>query len=358
MKTKLLFFAAIAALMLVSCSKERETTEPAPPPTPDEAQYDVYVAGSYRKGVETFDACYWKNGELHKLSYPGNITISPSEIVVADGSVYISADNRDLGGYWKDGVWHENATPQGADGVRVYSIAVCKGSVYTVGCFITTNLNKYIYTPGYWKDGVWNGLSLPGDATSGYATSIAIGGGSVYITGDVEVGKYTGYWKDGVWQDMERPEGVITARCGQITCSDGSVYVAGKYNKESESHKCYWVNGVLHDFSAPEGMNYSIQSLAVSDGSIYVAGNYVVGEDPLKAFYAKDGFFATLEAPGRLVTGDIRITAAEGVTYVSGDYVDKNKTGHACYWKDGVRTDLPAPEGMSATTAGIAVAKR
>lgn len=224
---KKIFFAALAALLMAGCSKERETTEPTPPPTPDEAQYDVYVAAYYIND-ETDVSCYWKNGEQHELTLP-DASVYCQRIVVADGSVYVGANgNAKIFGYWKDGVWHANTLPEETKTAWLSSIAVSEGSVYTAGNVSTSTAS----TPGYWKDGAWNSLPIPEKAERGSAYSIAIDGGSVYVAGDVDSGlKDTGYWKDGVWQELERPAGAQKAYTCEIACAEGDIRVGKTYRR-------------------------------------------------------------------------------------------------------------------------------
>lgn len=353
---KKIFSAALAALLLTGCAKERETPEPTPAPTPEEELYDVYVVGTtYDKDWNTETLYYWKNGQRYELTAP-YASVSCQGIVVADGSVYIGADgDGSYCGYWKDGVWHANAKPEGAETFWSSPITVSEGSVYTPGSIYNISNDG---TPGYWKDGAWNSLPLPERERIGSAYSIAIDGGSVYVAGSVNHGwTKTGYWKDGVWQELERPTGVPKASAGEIACVDGSVYVSGGLSDGRLSSPCYWVNGVLHIIPVPEGVNYSSNgALAVSDGTVYMAGYYYIG-NIYKTCYWKDGVFIPLEAPGELGMAPVSIAVSDGTVFVSGTYI-VGDDHHACYWKDGERTDLPVPEGVNVEITGIAVVKK
>lgn len=357
MKTKLMLFAAIAALTIAGCSKERETTEPAPPPTPDEELYDIYMAGNVRDG-ETDVSCYWKNGQQHELAVPDGIEHYTREIAVSEGSVYVVGELPQKTGYWKDGVWHENAVPAEAWNCSAHTIAVSDGSVYMAGfCRKIDRTNA----AGYWKDGVWQPLeSIPGGIGE-EARSIAVCGTTVYVAGGRE-GDIFGYWADGVWKTLPGLEGTNKGYCQSIACSEDSVYATGYcFNIAADIWQaCIWENGVVRKLAVPEGVKYYYGfKIVVADGKVYVVGNYSKEDGKDAACYWKDGVFHALEAPGELLnTESIGLAVCDGSVYVSGYYESAPGTYASYYWKDGERFEISASAGVDPYVSSIAVVKK
>lgn len=357
MKTKLLFLAAIAALTIVGCSKERggETPDPpTPPPTPEEELYDIYLAGSIFNGT-TFPPCYWKNGERHDLPFPDGKPFYVETIAYHDGKLYVTAQNPNgiFNGYIIDGVWHANEMPDGVECIySSFSIDFLDGSVYMAGYYIT-EARKFIGC--YWKDGVCHPLDIPNlRYIDSSAASVAVYDGSVYIAGNGEGNEIAGYWKDEVWNPLTIPDGFSIAHLQDIACSDGSVYVTGYLGYRQA---CLWVDGVAQILSAPGGLTCYGGKIAVADGKVYVAGYYLDNDNYAHACYWQDGVFHKLDAPGiESRAKDIKVV--DGSVFIAGEHYAVFDMPSGCYWKDGVRVDIPTPEGMKSYVNGMAVAKK
>lgn len=361
MKTKLMLFAAIAALMLAGCSKERGGETPNPPeptPPPAKPEYDIYMAGAVWDG-KTDVPCYWKNGQQHELAVPDGTEHYPREIAISEGSLYIVGEgSRTATGYWKDGVWHKNAVPAEARSCRAHTIAVADGSVYMAGYYRKVDNTT---AAGYWKDGVWQPFeSIPGSIGE-EARSIAVSEGSVYVAGERD-GNIFGYWADGVWKTLPGLEGTNNGYCMSIACSGNSVYATGYcYNTDADIWQaCTWENGVVRKLAVPEGVKYYYGfKIVVADGKVYVVGNYSKEDGKNAACYWKDGVFHALEAPGELVgTDSIGLSVCDGAVYVSGYYESAPGTYASYYWKDGERFEISASAGIDPSVSSIAVVKR
>lgn len=351
MKTKLIYFAAIAALTIAGCSKEGGGDPLAPPPTPEKELYDVYIAGSIFNKTTDMSG-YWKNDEWHDLALPIDDGFCfTTAIALHEGKVYVILDHTyfQVAGCYIDGVWHANQLPDGARYISASSsIGFLDGSVYMAGYSV---MESGMSIACYWKDGVCHPLTIPGCSGSTSAASLAISGGSVYIAGNGEYDTIAGYWQDEVWNPITIPDGFSILFLRNIACSEGSVYVAGNLDYDQA---CFWVDGVTQILSAPDGVNCYVSDIAVADGSVYIAGAY--SRDNSCACYWKDGVFHALDAPGASYTQSIEVI--DGMVFIAGNYELSDHEGGGCYWKDGVRVDIPVPEGMRSHVGGMTVVKK
>ncbi|MDR2238774.1 MAG: hypothetical protein LBE92_21885 [Chryseobacterium sp.] len=180
MKIQILTFLAVL-LLCVSCHNEED---PIPIET---ASYDVYLGG-----VDTFKACYWKNGQ--QVFVQDGENIMGTEVIVDQNDVYLFGTNikqinpEPAWYFWKNGVKHNVAQYLNAGNDSHFTIGggitVHNGDIYFSGTATnpssTSPQDKYQYC--YWKNGVKTVLETYGDNNP-----IMMGGGLKIINNEVYV---------------------------------------------------------------------------------------------------------------------------------------------------------------------------
>jgi hypothetical protein len=200
---KKLFIAVIFSFVVfMSCDDAAETAEPV-----------VYIGGFFEdNGLKK--ACYWVNGERHKL-----------------------------------------------DGVSVETITAVKGKVYAAGFYNEGDELKACY----WADGLRNDVPwlIYRDGFSHGFGRITVDNGNVYINGNVDNSIY--YWVNGVMQNPPT-DGVIS----NVYAANGKVYISGYYKEGSVVKACYWVNGVRQELPGSDGF-YAV-GIVEENNKNFVAG--------------------------------------------------------------------------------------
>jgi len=191
---------------------------------------DIYIAGGVRS-TANFEAVYWKNGEINRLTDGKNYS-EANAIFVSSGNVYVAGwerDNEDLAvaKYWKNGEEFIIAKP-----AFVYAMYLTNNDLYIAG-ERRNNINGEWYAT-YWKNGNATDLLL-----DGLATSIFVLNNDVYVSGHYLFARAY-YWKNDKIYNLT--DGTKSATAESIYVINNDVYVAG----QEENVARFWKNGVAY----------------------------------------------------------------------------------------------------------------
>lgn len=310
------FYVAVFVLLSVLASQAVEAQGRNP---------TVYVGGSYYDmSVFKDRACYWVNGELHKIDGE-----SVDAITVYKGGVYAAGSVKEYVTYryWVDGNPYELPGCK-----RVDRIFVNNWNVYVVGD------NQKSETT-YWRNG--NPYPAPSDGSIWFrgftVVDDVVYSGGFYNKGD---DPYACYWIDGVRHELPNSKGYTV--CG-IEVIDGHVYIGAV--SSGYSGACYWIDGVQHTIPAPK--DRLIDGFCVSNGNVYMMSEKNYWVNGVRHNFSETYFMSPSYAVFR------------GKIYIAGGGGNPGQMGFTpYYWIDGIRYNLKADRGItSANITSIFVAE-
>ena len=303
----------------------------------------VYVAGVLTTYANDKNIPgYWKNGIWNALPSL-DVSQKPliSSLLVSDGDIYIGGFNINSAdvcraGYWKNGNWIglpylDSKMNSGAVG----GVVVSNGSVYAGGYTMEDTGSWFITHPCYWKDGVLH--CLPRNDSD--VSDMVVSGGSLYFSGAWA----PGYWKDEVWHGLTVPSGTNFFSSTNIVISGNDIYVAANIHNSSNDAVGYWKNDVFITLpSLDVTKNAWLADFKVYDGVVYASGSCYNSSGSLVSGYWANGVWQSLVAPGASgYDGVNSIVVSGGNVYATGIFTNTAGEIVAGYWVNGVWQVLP-----------------
>jgi hypothetical protein len=230
---------------------------------------DIYVAGAIAlqsiKPQKPGLACFWKNGEIFRLTF-GVDPASASDISVQGLDIYATVNIFYNNAPYSGGVYFKNADQiqlvAPGPTVSANGIVVKGTDVYVSGNY---RLNGHDIGC-YWK----NGAVIASFGNDSQAGKIALSdNGDVYVVG-VDIGpdrkSRANVWKNGVATIL--PTSKVSAVANGITLDGNDVYVVGtETDASNKTNGVYWKSGVATSINA-----ISLFAIAVSGSDVYVTG--------------------------------------------------------------------------------------
>lgn len=307
----------------------------------------IYVAGGYGNfgSFNEEQACYWTGqtrimlGDEGRHSEAKALFVSGGNVYIA-GDCYNSASTAYTACYWLNS--KENRVVLDSDEASklsyAYSIYVSGGGIHVAGqdsdghaCFWLNDRDQ---------------KTVLDSTSSSEATAIFVVGSNVYVAGNAGSPKTPYYWQNNKDNKTPLTDGSYVRSI--FVAGDGTVYAAGRYEQNSHSYACYWINGVRHILEDTEFSEaYSIR---VHGGTIYVAGyhspsGYSFGQACYWTVGTASPDEATMVPLDRGSSSSCSANAIfvcdNGDIYTAGHYRDSDEPKHACYWKNQNTTPVP-----------------
>jgi hypothetical protein len=249
---------------------------------------DVYVLGSEQDStvngwVSTIKL--WKNGVVTNITN-GTTDAEGVGVDIYNGDVYICGEERTgntiIPKLWKNGV--ATILPKDTfDYVSPTNIKVVNGDVYISGTATRTSNTNNSQTSRamYWKNGVINFLTSA-SSTYGRTESLFINNGDLYFTGaETTNGQLTtnAYWKNGIKTTLAFAAPYTATDSYSIFVDNTDVYVAGSSLQQSQGiyfeNATYWKNNSINLLT-----NYTASGNTAYLYEVFVKNNivYTVGE--------------------------------------------------------------------------------
>lgn len=315
----------LLTLMLVtitSCTKTPVDEDQEPDPTDTIAKPRILILGSTSDSL-----VLWVDDTLHLLhrdfEKPGYSR--GGQVIVADSSVYIAANEGEYAVYYKDSVKHILRRHSHAA-----SICVLHGKVYIAGFSMLSSdgKNHGEFNATYWIDGVWQGFYWE-ETRFNY---IGVANDTVNMFGMTHGGEYNhgqGIYFRG---SNQLPLSTFNAATLGLAVKDTTTYFAGNINFNGYQHKAtLWKNGRETYLNTLKGESFA-SGVFVSGKNVFVTGQierqavYWMNERPV--YLADNGMANEMVVEGE----DI---------YVVGRSRDpKTNRFVATLWKNGKRTSL------------------
>jgi len=222
----------------INCPCYWEDTTRVDLPTENEGQASdifvddgkVYIAGSSNGKPGYWVGTTWVNLPLVESDYDNGA----QNIFVDKGTVYITDL---LPYYWKNDVRVTLPVPEGYKG-EISAIYIYQGVVYAAGSY--SNNDGVSRNICYWKGSTRIDLPVAIAASNGIRiTSICVYGGNVYTAGKGPVGAC--YWVGTTRVDLPLPH-PGNSWVKDIQVYNGKVYTAGFYEDADGGFPCYWVD--------------------------------------------------------------------------------------------------------------------
>jgi hypothetical protein len=277
---------------------------------------DIYVCGVSDRDSSFLEApCYWKNGELNVLpALDATKKCTTTGIAIVDGHVCVSgssvtAEGKEIPGYWKDGAWIPLTYVDGVDQGRATSIFADGLDIYCAAYF--RSVGGAYDRAGYAKNGSITALSPLIDETAhhNHAWKVAVSGGDVYALGD-SVDDYESitplYWKNGTKFELSHL-GVLDSCPSDLALSGSHVYIVGyrmvweKVGGTDTYYKIpgYWLDGTWNELSSllPRYSAWA-QGIAIDGSDVYVSGYALTTGYSNRAGYWKNRMWTELGVSG------------------------------------------------------------
>ncbi|HEX3048461.1 MAG TPA: hypothetical protein VHY08_27175 [Bacillota bacterium] len=295
---------------------------------------DLYVAGTYKDGADTY-ACYWKYSSGSTTRYTLELDARATAIYVSGGKVY-TAGYYNLttphACYWVDTVRHDLENTANS---KAMDIKVAGTKIYILGWF----MNSTIRQTRLWSEPIGGGISGASNFGTGddYFYLAATGTGvDVYTAGSVGTyGLRYAYYRKNLENIQSCSHGTNDwlKPTGLYVTDTGAVYVAG-CDIESDPQEYYWVNGACTVLNG----HGQTKSIAANDTDVYTLGGFDTEERGWIAVLWKNQKEYALWGNNHSC-GASAIQVIGSDTYIAG-YIYNNGLYNACFWINGARYDL------------------
>lgn len=290
----------------------------------------IFLGGSSKE----FEAAYWKDGKIHKLTTDGNdigLYSYVNSIKVAHGDIYAGGQRQErFTTVWKNGE-EINIEVGGANEIR--ELAVINDQIVGVG----GNNRVFLWdeTDGFY---FW---TESGNQSRG--TSIYVENSNIYVGGMINTGSVN---RATVWKNKQAFALDYTTNHTVIDVfvSNGDFYTCAYENMGSGKYKSkYWKNEKLIELT--DGNSHSLPlAIHVIGDDVYVGGvlNYrpVIWKNGETVFYEAEGVYGTIDELASIGTdlyavGNIEVggNAFAGLVWKNGEEIFRTELFDNAYLK-------------------------
>lgn len=298
------FFVLI--LLLSNCKKEN-LQKP-----------DVYVAGTYTPPGKKLSAAYWLNGEFYPLEN-GNVSSYASDILVDNGSVYVSGDYDGRPCIWINGTRFFITTDFSPGTMN--ALMLKDGKIFAVGNLF---FNNYMHAVMFMGN---QAVFAEASSSNSYANDALFSvDGDTYVSGIFN--GQAALWKNGSKTELGK-----STEVSGLKYFNGKVYVLGNLDKSNTNKFDF---GYWEDLSFKSlvlsGQGW-LNGLSIShSGQIYVVGNKKDNNGINQA---------TLWVNDQPTVLSIENSNAVDIDFFKSDvYVAGMNSQKACYWLNGNLVNL------------------
>ena len=341
MKSTLLKIATILtfALAIMSCSKDDESSAPAPLQAPVS---DVFAAGF--ENSSTIQYFFYKNNTRSSMSAAADEFVAIAGILVDGNEVYVTgkvitapfpADNRSQPCYWKNNVKvNLPLPPTSSNYVGANEIAILNGDVYVLGLDPSFPQNFIL-----WKNGVRSSYASVPAGSSLKGKSLCVFGNDVYVAGSIDVGNdgsniRATYWKNGIATTV----GTSKSFCNDIKVDQTGVHIVyvDYTGLDNITAIKYWKDGANTTIST---LRPAVGKMLVKGTDVYITGaEREVGSSIFKACYWKNGVKTDLNENTNLIANNIKI-GVNGDIFVSSRRAN-NGDAPLTYWQNNIKKTI------------------